>query len=63
MQSFKKPMNLRKTTTNELIKELIGYDPEKFCLEHQKQLNKDRHKEKVTLIKVMMNLLNTETNQ
>ena len=26
-------MNLRKTTSNELIKKLIGYDPEKLCLE------------------------------
>ena len=34
MQSFKKLMSLRKTTSNELIKDLIGYDPEKLCLEN-----------------------------
>ena len=29
-------MSLRKTTSNELIKDLIGYDPEKLCLERKK---------------------------
>ena len=41
MQSFKKVMSLRKTTS---------------------ELNKDVQKEKVILIKVMMNILNTEDN-
>ena len=30
-------MNLRKTTSNELIKDLIGYYPEKICLENIKR--------------------------
>jgi len=32
-QSFKKLMSLRKTTSNQLIRNLIGYDPEKLCLD------------------------------
>jgi len=32
-QSFKKLMSLRATTSNELIRDLIGYDPEKLCSE------------------------------
>ena len=31
MQSFKK---IDETTSNELIKDLIGHDPEKLCLEN-----------------------------
>ena len=34
MQLFKKVMSLRKTTFNELITDLIGYDQEKLCLEN-----------------------------
>ena len=34
MKSFKKLTSLRKTTSNELIKDLIRYDPEKLCLEN-----------------------------
>jgi len=33
LQSFKKLMSLRRSTSNLLIKNLIGYDPEKLCLE------------------------------
>ena len=33
MQSFKKLVSLRKTTSIELIKDLIGCDPEKLCIE------------------------------
>ena len=50
-------MNLRKTTS---IKESFGCDPEKLCLETLEKLSKDGHKEKIKLIKVMMNLFNTE---
>ena len=31
---IQKLMSLKKTTFNELIKVLIGYDPEKLCLEN-----------------------------
>ena len=34
MLSFKKMMSLRKNNSNELIKDFIGYDPEKICLEN-----------------------------
>ena len=51
-------MSLRKTTSNGLINELIGYDSEKLCLETLEKLNKDWTQRKITLIKVMMNLLN-----
>ena len=33
MKSFKNLMSLRKSTSNDLIKNLIGYDPEKLCEE------------------------------
>ena len=33
MQSFKKLISLRKTN-DQLIKDFIGYDPEKLCLEN-----------------------------
>ena len=59
MQSFKKLMSLRKTTSNELIKDLIGYDQEKLCLENIRRAEQRWTEEKV-ISKVMMNLLNTE---
>ena len=31
---IQKADSLRKTTSNELIKDLISYDPEKLCLEN-----------------------------
>ena len=33
LQSFKKLMSLRRSTSNQLIRNLIGYDPEKLCQE------------------------------
>ena len=47
---------------DELIKDLIGYDPEKYIKKILLKLNKDGQIEKVILIKVkvMMHLLNIE---
>ena len=39
--SFKALINLRKTTSDELIKELIGHDAEKLCLEIIRRADKD----------------------
>ena len=39
-------MSLKKTTSNELIKDLIGYDPENYGQKILEELNKDGQKEK-----------------
>ena len=55
MQSFKKLMSLRKATSNELLKDLIGYDTEKLCLE-----NIRRAEQRWTEIKSHINQNNDE---
>ena len=58
MQSFKKLMSIRKTS-NELIEDLIGHDPEKLCLENIRKAEQRLTERKVILIRVM-NLLETD---
>ena len=60
MQLFKKLMTLRKTTSNELTKNLVGYDTEKRYIENIRRAEQRWTKRKVLLIKVTMNLLNTD---
>ena len=53
-------MSLRNINSNEIIKELISYDPEKLLLENIRRGEKRWTERKVISTKVMMNLLNTE---
>ena len=45
-------MSLRKTTFNEIIKDLIGYDPEKLLLENIKRAEKMDRKKKSCLFNI-----------
>ena len=56
MQLFKKLMTFRKTTSNELTKNLIGYDTEKLYLE-----NIRRAEQRWTKRKIHINQSNDET--
>ena len=53
-------MRFRKTTSNELIKDLIGYDSEKLYLENIRRAEQRWTERKSHIIKVMMDLLNIE---